>query len=264
MTPELLASAPQGCRVLEWDSEFFGIMIANIEPQALVADAGALTAWCNANVDCTYLLVDTADQAAIAKAQELGFRLVDVRVTLERRGGSPDPPGDQRRGGSSDPPGDQRRGGSLDPPVTIRAHRESDLDALKRIARVSHRDTRFYVDGRFDRARCDEMYDVWITKSCNGWADHVLVAEVGGSAAGYLTCHRRADYGEVGLVGVAAERRGAGVGASLTAAALEWFRANGIARVSVVTQGRNAAGLRLYQRAGFAVRTLQLSYHKWR
>lgn len=243
MTRNATAAAPAGCRVLEWDSEFFGITIANVEAAALAADGAAIAAWCAANVDCAYLLAEAADQQAIDTAQVYGFRQVDIRVTLEKSTTAPAP-----SAGSA----------------VIRGYQPADLDRLKGIARSSHRDTRFYVDGRFDHARCDEMYDVWITKSCNGWADHVLVAEVDGGAAGYVTCHRRDDHGEIGLVGVAPEHRGAGIGTALTGAALDWSHANGMSRVSVVTQGRNAAGMRLYQHAGFIVRALQLWFHKWR
>ena len=241
--PEPASAAPPGCTVLEWDSAFFGVTIARLEPAA-VLHGGAALDWCAHAVDCGYLLADAADQPAIDAAQAHGFRLVDVRLTLEIALA-----------------GRVR----LEPPphVTIRTAAPHDLDALRAIARVGHRDTRFYVDGRFDQARCDEMYDVWIAKSCAGWADRVIVAEVDGTAAGYVTCHRRDGHGEIGLVGVAARHRGAGLGMAMIAAALGWFEELGTSRVNVATQARNAAGLRLYQRAGFTVRSIELSFHKW-
>ena len=33
--------------------------------------------------------------------------------------------------------------------------------------------------------------------------------------------------------------------------------------MKVVTQGRNIAGQRLYQRCGFLTRSVELWYHKW-
>jgi ribosomal protein S18 acetylase RimI-like enzyme len=147
--------------------------------------------------------------------------------------------------------------------VNVRPSAPGDLPQLQAIARVSHRDTRFYIDQRFDRSRSDALYEVWITKSCNGWADHVVVAEVDGAAAGYVTCHRRAGGGEIGLVGVAAGHRGAGLGRAMTMAALGWFQDHGVSTVSIATQARNAAALRLYQQAGFAVRGIELSFHRW-
>jgi dTDP-4-amino-4,6-dideoxy-D-galactose acyltransferase len=244
MTAPEPAAVPPGCRMLEWDSEFFGIAIARIEPAALLDSGRAVMDWCEAAVDCSYLLTKVADQPAIDAAQAHGFRLIDVRLTLEMSLAG-------------------RDRFEVPPHVVVRPAAARDLERLQAIARVSHRDTRFYIDRRFNRARCDAMYDVWITKSCSGWADHVVVADVGGEAAGYVTCHRRGDAGEIGLVGVAEAHRGAGLGMAMTLAALHWFHQNGVATVSVVTQGRNAAGLRLYQRAGFAIRDIELSFHKW-
>jgi GNAT superfamily N-acetyltransferase len=242
--PEAAAAVPPGCRILEWDSEFFGLTIARVDPAALVDNGRGIVAWCDTAVDCSYLLADVADQPAIDAAHAHGFQLIDVRLTLEM-------------------PLAGRDRFEVPARASVRPAAAGDLQPLQTIARVSHRDTRFYIDGRFDRSRCDAMYEVWITKSCNGWADHVVVAEVDDAAAGYLTCHRHGAAGEIGLVGVAAGHRGAGLGTAMTRAALGWFQDHGVSTVSVVTQARNAAALRLYQQAGFAVRDIELSFHRW-
>ena len=49
----------------------------------------------------------------------------------------------------------------------------------------------------------------------------------------------------------------------LIAAAMEWFGTEGALEVDVVTQGRNLAAQRLYQRNGFVTRRFELLYHKW-
>src|SRR5215208_364801 len=71
----------------------------------------------------------------------------------------------------------------------VRLHQPDDLLGLERIAAANHRDSRFYSDGRFPRAGCDALYATWIRRSCEGWADGVLVSEVEGEACGYITCH---------------------------------------------------------------------------
>ena len=65
--------------------------------------------------------------------------------------------------------------------------------------------TRFYADPRFPDERCDDLYDVWITRSAEGWADAVLVAEHDGRPAGYVSCHADAGAGRgsIGLIAVA-------------------------------------------------------------
>jgi ribosomal protein S18 acetylase RimI-like enzyme len=135
---------------------------------------------------------------------------------------------------------------------------------LREIAGVSHTDSRFYHDSGFPRQRCDELYRTWIEKSCNGYADIVLVAEVEDTAVGYISCHLLdGGGGQIGLVGVDAQMQGHGLGRALICSALTWFAGQGATRVTVVTQGRNLAAQRLYARSGFVPKSVQLWYHRW-
>lgn len=239
--------APAGCRILEWDSEFFGRRIARVEPSALAGpEAAAVAEWCTSErVECAYLVINPDDQAAIDAAHAQDFTLVDVRVTLEAVG-APDVAVVAKPAGT-----------------IVRQAETSDVVTLKNIATESHRDTRFYVDGHFARERCDALYALWIGKSCAGWADRVVVAELAGRPVGYVTCHKRTGEGEIGLVGVAAASRGRGAGFAMIAEARRWFACEGLERVAVATQARNTAALRFYQKAGFTVRSIHLWHHKW-
>jgi len=44
---------------------------------------------------------------------------------------------------------------------------------------------------------------------------------------------------------------------------MNWFADQNASNITVVTQGRNVAAQRLYQRLGFVTRSLELTYHKW-
>jgi ribosomal protein S18 acetylase RimI-like enzyme len=131
------------------------------------------------------------------------------------------------------------------------------------MARVNHRDTRFYYDGHFSQRECDTLYETWIERSCNGYTDAVLVAERDRQPAGYITCDLHGDYGQIGLLGVGEAWQGQGIGQALIDAALHWFGERGIERVQVVTQGRNHRAQRAYQRRGFVSSEVQLWYHRW-
>jgi ribosomal protein S18 acetylase RimI-like enzyme len=244
------------CRVLEWDSAFFGVRIATAgdEPLSSAEIDGALTSCREQSIDCLYLLVGAGDLATLRAAADRGFRLVDVRMTLDI----------ELTKTRSTP-----HSAPLSTP--IRPARESDIPTLRAIAAVSHTDSRFYADGRFSRTSCDELYATWIEKSCRGWADLVLVAEhesalggaPGGAPAAYLSCHAREGHGEIGLVGVDARAQGRGLGRALVHSALRWFAERGLTRVIVVTQGRNVAAQRLYQSAGFRTSAVALWHHRW-
>jgi ribosomal protein S18 acetylase RimI-like enzyme len=201
----------------------------------------SIKGWCEAeNIECLYFLADSDDPETVRLAQTGGFDLVDVRVTLEKHVDSERP--------------DQ---------AGIRPSDSGDIPILKEIPRESFCASRFYFDPHFPRERCDALYETWIERSCLGDADVVLVAEDQGSAAGFITCHRGRDSGEIGLAGVSSNAGGKGLGKLMVNAALEWFVNHQVYQISVVTQGRNIKAQRLYQRCGFITRQVQLWYHWW-
>lgn len=261
------------CELLAWDSAFFGRRIARLHGGRLDPEAWAEAhAWSREQaIDCLYFLADPVDPITAPLAEQAGFRLVDLRVTLD---GEPGPAPAVPAGGTPRlvaPRGGRRaRAAPAAPPARIRPAETGDVPALRRIAAVSHRDSRFYYDPHFERARCDELYATWIEKSCQGEAAAVLVAEVEGRAAGYITCllepaagSAAGLCGRIGLFAVAAAAQGRGVGSLLIDEALAWLAARGAGRVSVVTQGRNQRAQRIYQKSGLLTRSVELWYHRW-
>lgn len=234
------------CRRLDWDSEFFGCNIARLTVGRLTEDTAAhVRAWCKRNrVDCLYFLADSTDLTTVSLAEKHGFHLADIRLTLERplKDSAPISPMTSAI----------RRGTSLDIPV------------LGQIATQCHQDSRFYFDPHFTRSRCDALYQTWIEKSLNGYADAVFVAELDGEAVGYLSCHLPSPAeGQIGLLAVGSNGRGKGLGQNLVRESFRWFSSKGALRVTVVTQARNVSAQRLYQGCGFRTQSMQLWYHRW-
>jgi dTDP-4-amino-4,6-dideoxy-D-galactose acyltransferase len=232
------------CSYLEWDSDFFGCRIARANRTRLdPVEFGESLAWCGANrIDCLYLLAESDDPLTTQLAEKNQFLLADVRMTFVRS--------------LSD---------SLIVPASavVREAREEDLGALRLIALKAHRDSRFYFDPHFDRAKCDLLYETWIEKSIRGFAKEILVAEVDRKTVAYVTINLNGSEAQIGLLGVAEGHQGAGVGSRLVTHSLSWAAEAGAKRVSVVTQGRNVRAQRLYQRNGFVTRSSQLWYHRW-
>jgi dTDP-4-amino-4,6-dideoxy-D-galactose acyltransferase len=191
------------------------------------------------SVACLYFLARD-DLGTASAAEEAGFRLMDVRVELARPAA-----------------GDKAK--------PLREARAEDEKALRRLARENHRITRFYADPHFPDERCDDFYETWIARSLEGWADVVLVAELEGRPAGYMTVHAdpAAGRGSIGLISVAPDARGQGLGQALVRAAVARSRERGLGEVTVVTQGRNVPALRLFEGCGFRIRKVGLWFHKW-
>jgi dTDP-4-amino-4,6-dideoxy-D-galactose acyltransferase len=242
-----LCASNAPCQHLEWDSEFFGRRIAKASASRLSKEeTSRILSWCRTNrIECLYFLADADDARTSRFAEENGFRLVDVRVTLTWQP-------------------DNRSLADTVAECYVRPAMADDLPVLRTIARASHRDSRFYFDPGFPQSRCDDLYETWIEKSCLGQAEAVLVAADGAQPVGYVTCHLTTPTeGYIGLMGVHVQARGVGVGQGLVMASLRWFAQRGASQVTVVTQGRNCRAQRLYQRCGFLTGSVQLWYHRW-
>ena len=240
----------QRCRLLDWDSEFFGCRIATLGGSRLVPlEANEIMQWCvDQRIDCLYFLADSrcAETATIVETN--GFAFKDLRMTFQWK---------LSLGATGLRP-------QIAPQVNVRAHRESDLAALVRLARSTHTDSRFFFDSRFDRSAAARLYETWIRKACLAPDTHVFVGETMGEPAGYLSCHRSgAHAGHIGLAAVDPQFHGQGIGRAMIEAALHWFADKEITDITVVTQGRNVAAQRFYQSAGFLTRSIECWYHKW-
>lgn len=244
----MVLDTSEQCSMLEWDSCFFGFPIAQVAGETLSERSGeAILEWSQANsVRCLYFLANPNSAQTADLAQRLDFKFVDVRVQLSLGVNVPSNPKIKE--------------------FVLRTVRAPDIAVLQAIAREAHQDSRFFFDTNFPKERAEDLFATWIAKDCEGRADKVLTAESGnGGPLGYITCNLNKDsrIGRIGLVGVAAESRGKGVGKMLISEALEWFRSVGAQKISVVTQMRNLAAQRLYQAAGFRTENVMVWYHRW-
>ena len=247
-----LPRPPAVCDLLPWDSEFFGCRIAKVHGNRLNdSQAAAIEEWSRSErLEGLYFLASTGCAETIRIAEDHRFRLVDIRMTLER---------------STVKDGILT---TLVPPTDVAIHpaRPQDLPSLQTIARAAHTDTRFFSDPHIPRERAESLYSTWIGLECQGRAQRVLVAtSTHDEVLGYLSCHldSATRMGQIGLAAVDRDARGKGVGTSLLRSALDWFAAQGAAAVTVVTQGKNIGAQRLYQSSGFFSREVQLWYHRW-
>jgi dTDP-4-amino-4,6-dideoxy-D-galactose acyltransferase len=235
------------CRLLDWDSEHFGFPVAEVSGDVFSPElAAGVDSWCREHeVACVYLLVRSDDAETARSAGAAGYREVDMRVTLERTRSRPLP----RLSTAAAP--------------TLRDAQPADREGLCAIARTSHRATRFYFDGNFPAGLCDALYERWIMSCVEDSEHEVLVAEAGSGPAGYAATRLRSDIGQIVLFAVSESARGSGVGGELLGGALRRLEAEGARTTFVVTQARNAAALRLYERFGFRVSSTEVWLHKW-
>ena len=238
------------CRLLPWDTSWWGFPTARvISSPGDEADVLAIDAWCLRNrIQLLYFLCPSDDVASAQLAESSGFRLVDVRVTLEHHASGPRDLHD---------PGPEG--------VQLRLAGADDAGRLGDLAACGFRGTRFYADPGLSDAKCDDLYRVWMEQECTGQADAVVVAELSGEIAGFLSysVDPNGPGATIGLVGVAAPYRGMGIGSLVLTEALSLLRGSGVTEVVVVTQGRNVPALRLYERHGFLTLDTSFWLHNW-
>jgi dTDP-4-amino-4,6-dideoxy-D-galactose acyltransferase len=232
---------------MAWDSAFWGFPIAQLNASRLAHESlrRALDWAAREKTRCLYFAADGSDGETLRLASEGGFRFVDLRVEMEKH-----------------------LLGSIQgksPALGIRISRAADLATLKDIARYSHEDTRFFKDISFDRARAAELYAKWIERDAS---EHVILVftmpDKAKSVVGYVTCRVEAPgKGRIGLIAVAREVRGKGLGGELVKAALSWFADKSIRTVCGATQACNVPAMRLYESAGFRARETKVWFHWW-
>ena len=134
----------------------------------------------------------------------------------------------------------------------IRFFKKEDVDTLSELARNTFLNAYRYNDKKFDKNKVDDLYGQWITNSCNGRADVVLVYEENNIPQGFIACNIKEGVGLIDLIAVSQETRGKGIGKKLVLSSLSWFK-DKVSKVEVNTEVMNYASLRIYQNAGFKI-----------
>ncbi|MCG6533248.1 MAG: GNAT family N-acetyltransferase, partial [Syntrophales bacterium LBB04] len=69
--------------------------------------------------------------------------------------------------------------------------------------------------------------------------------------------------GDIGLFAVDAAMRRKNLGVSLVHTAQEWAHRRGLKSAQVVTQEKNVAACRLYEKCGYRIDKVEFFYHFW-
>ena len=137
---------------------------------------------------------------------------------------------------------------------------DSDLYSL---ALVSGQYSRYRLDNHFPNGSYERLYQCWIENSVNGTlADVVLFYGENDSKSGLITLKQRGTNCSIGLIAVAPECQGKGVGRELICGAESWLYRRGGRFFEVATQRDNPACF-FYERMGFRQISATKIYHIW-
>jgi ribosomal protein S18 acetylase RimI-like enzyme len=241
-------------RCLDWDTRFFGSRMGTLvltpsgrsedvttRLDALDRDLSILLNRARAEGYAHLIFRAPADDLPAAwAAEQAGLRLVDVGIDSTWSPGAA--------------PVQDTSG------VPVRSVRIDDLPSLCDLAAESFLLSRFSADPFFTSAQVQAFHREWVKNLCGGLAQGILVCEIEGELAGFITCALSGDEGRIPLIATRAGYRRRGLGRALVGSALRWFAEAGARVAHVKTQAHNYPALTLYHRAGFTVSKTELTF----
>jgi ribosomal protein S18 acetylase RimI-like enzyme len=123
---------------------------------------------------------------------------------------------------------------------------------LHNLALSSGHLSRFRIDSTIAEREFEELYNMWLVKSLKREiADEVDAIMVGNDIAGFVTLQASESLAKIGLIAVAENHRGKGIGGLLLEHAKRVALEANASTLQVETQGDNAAANALYTKNGF-------------
>jgi dTDP-4-amino-4,6-dideoxy-D-galactose acyltransferase len=144
--------------------------------------------------------------------------------------------------------------------VLIRPGQTADIQPLQDLAASAFVRSRFVVDPFFSADQNELLHREWVKNLFGGLAQAILVAEIEGELAGFVSCSMHDQEGRIPLIATRSTQRRRGAGRALVAAALAWFAGAGALVAHVKTQANNYPALALYHRSGYVVSHTELTF----
>lgn len=227
----------------------FGIVAAKvIDSKASVAaiDAEAKSK----GVQMLTIRIDVGDLPRVHALESAGFQLMDTLVYYSRH--------------LKELPPDRQ----LSDGVTLRLAVPEDAMAVANIAKAGFEGYfgHYHADPRLDRSASDAAYVEWAETSTKrvSSAAPVLLANVAGTVAGFITLRRNSDLEfEIVLSAVDPNHQSKGLYSALFSKSLSISRDAGADRCTTSTQVNNYAVQRVWSRLGFFPSQGYYTFHKW-
>lgn len=233
--------------LLEWDTQFFGYKIANINSfkLELLELNAVLEELRNKDFKLAYCFVSPNDQISNNSLNLVSGLLVDEKITYFAEIGKENTLIDK---------------GNIKPYDLKYAS-----DKLRSLTLQSGIYSRFNIDPNFRNNEFEKLYLEWIEKSISReLANEVLVSCEENEIQGFVTLTiKNNNTGSIGLIAVDESTRGKSIGKKLMSASFEYFRGREINNLEVVTQKANYIACRFYESCGFQVKNIVNVYHLW-
>jgi len=139
---------------------------------------------------------------------------------------------------------------------------ENDIDELKDIVNNLYVKSRFR-EPWFSPAERDSFYQTWIENAVlSKFDDCCLVLKSESDISGFVTVRIRNNEAIIGLIGVASNFQGQGIGSKLLKLIETYCLANNVRNIRVSTQTSNTPAANLYSKNGFSIADISYWFYK--
>ncbi|MDI3521384.1 MAG: dTDP-4-amino-4,6-dideoxy-D-galactose acyltransferase [Anaerophaga sp.] len=225
---------------LKWDSQFFNLKIGRFESEKLTLQLfrKVFESKQKGSYNLIYLFTKTVEADASEELKRKHIYPIDEKVVFSKKVSNQN---------------------FL--PENIKLYFEPLDQSLLNLALLSGHKSRFKTDNRLNH-KFESLYTLWIQKSITGeMADAVFVAKSDNRIEGFVTVQKKGEQGQIGLIAVAPEAQGKGIGSKLLHTADYWYWQNNLKNCSVVTQIDNTAACALYEKNGYCKERMELVFH---
>lgn len=137
--------------------------------------------------------------------------------------------------------------------------------ALLNLALQSGAYSRFKIDPHFVHQEFERLYQQWLINSFDAAKNaRVFVYEEETELFGFVTLGIKNGIPDIGLIAVAENTRGKGVGSALLDFVDALLLAENYKELTVTTQGKNLPAMAFYHKNNFEVLTRTYIYHVWK
>ncbi|HCU01672.1 MAG: TDP-fucosamine acetyltransferase [Candidatus Moranbacteria bacterium GW2011_GWE1_35_17] len=226
----------------EWDSNHFGINIAEVDIAELERDMKMISLFAEKeNISVIQSCCDISDIKSINLLEKNGFYFADLKMTyfldLENI--------------------------NIEKAEVVFAVAK-DVFLLKKIAAKSFVDKSRYYHDFFEKEKADKLFEIWIEKAVNGtFDDFCIKTEKDGVVAGFITGKKIDDLSaRIGIIGVDDSFQSRGAGTKLLESLFYFYKSEGVKSVYVSTQGKNIGANNFYIKNGFKIKNIEAWFYK--
>lgn len=227
-------------RVLQWDSDFFGLRIGRVDLWTK-ADALELQSH-HEELKMQFDLLYIFDANAVGFKAD-GATLVDEKILYSK-------------------PCESRK---QYPEISF-FHAAKPSEDLYRLALISGGYSRFKLDERLPKGSYERLYNRWIENACpqEGTNKQILLYKNENDVVcGMITIDYQDELGHIGLVAVDTAIQHQGIGGKIMSTLDGYLFDHGIKKLEVPTQKANIDACRWYEKNGFAIQSIIPIYHWW-